>query len=886
MFIYFRLLFFVITAIIIFIFHRKSIRYNKEQEYSPIWWHKEIWPYRILRVIWAILLLLLLLSLFNLRKFPNIHRWKDDSEIITKKNDEKNDTKPIYREIISQKRQEELIWNKNAIINPIISWYYELITEDKKLIKWEWIIKWDYIIPQPINISYCKDEDKYRNLLSSEWLSYNWFIYDYLNANKKKDIVIWVLDTGITKENKKLSAHLMSNGKNVINQNNDTIDTLWHWSHVAWIILQTFPNAHILPIKVSDNNNETVSKTDIIAWLRYAIDQNVDIINMSFWWIEKDQITNELINEAVDKWILVIAAAWNESQNVTLYYPANYWGVSSVWSIWKTWKSDFSNYWADVEMPWECIYSTTKWWNLAFMDWTSMSAPHLAWIIWSYLSLDNKISQESEITKLVNENLQVWEWKSILNMPDFLNIENQNKKVLENLTNIKSTLNDIENNLISLQWNLTEKWLNDTTNYIDKTKSSLEKNAKEIEDVYKLLNINEWFWIELNKKIDDYINTLKNLLNKDSIQLSSKDNILWLSLWTESCKETYNKCTYEEKQNGCDDTSYPWYICWNFDILISWWVSLPSKWHHSYSTMENYQEWLNFPVYQWQNKFIWWNKYLWEVELSGIPKRLAWQSSATVYFEIDKYWFLSVEAVDDSNWNNRAIKTKLTPATTSVENKWDDYDKITNNINYALNETKDFIEQINKFNNINPWNYISENVWEITNRIEHPTKITENNEQIDTTREEDTYNIKENIKVEEVIDWDTIRVKLNGQSQKIRLIWVDAPESYDTRYGYTECFWQASSKYLKNLLTNKNIWLEYDATQWTYDTYNRILAYVYLNWENINKKIISDWYAWEYTYNLPYKYQKEFKEAQSNASKSNKWLWNKNTCNWERKAWN
>lgn len=882
MFIYFRLWFFVITAIIIFIFQRKSIRYNKEQEYSPIWWHKEIWPYRILRTIWIISLLLFLLSQFNLRKFPNIHRWKDN-EIITKKNDEKNDTKPIYREIIDQKRQEELIWNENVIINPIISWYYELITEDKKLIKWEWIVEWDYIIPQPINIAYCKTEDKYRNLWSSNGLSYNTFIYDYLNSQKKKDVVIWILDTGVTTDNKKLSAHLMSNGKNVINQNDDTSDVLWHWSHVAWIILQTFPNAHILPIKVGDNNSETISKIDIIAWLRYAIDQNVDIINMSFWWNDEDEITNELINEAVNKWILVIAAAWNESQNVTLYYPANYWWVTSVWSIWKIWKSDFSNYWADVQMPWECIYSTTIWWDFAFMDWTSMSAPHLAWIIWSYLSLDNKISQESEIIKLVNESLQVWEWKSILNMPKLLNIENQNKKILENLTNIKTTLNDIENNLISLQWNLTEKWLSDIINYIDNAKPSLEKNAKEIEDIYKSLNINEWFWVGLNKRIDDYLNTLKNLLNKDSVQLISKDNMLWLSLWTESCKETYTKCTYEEKEKGCDDSSYPWYICWNFDILISWWVSLPSKWYRSYSTMEDYQEWLNFPVYQWQDKFIWWNKYLWEVELSGIPKRLAWQSSATVYFEVDKYWFLSVEAVDDSNWNNRAIKTKLTPAMNSVENKWDDYYKISTNVWYALDETKGFINQINKFNNIDPWDYISENNWEITNRIEHITKNAEDNKQSDATKKEDIFNILENIKVEEVIDWDTIRVTLNWKSEKVRLIWVDAPESYDTRYGYTECFWTESSNYLKNLLYGKSVWLEYDATQWRYDKYDRVLAYVFLNWENINEKIIADWYAREYTYNLPYKYQSAFKKAQSKADQWNKWLWNENTCNWERK---
>ena len=64
-----------------------------------------------------------------------------------------------------------------------------------------------------------------------------------------------------------------------------------------------------------------------------------------------------------------------------------------------------------------------------------------------------------------------------------------------------------------------------------------------------------------------------------------------------------------------------------------------------------------------------------------------------------------------------------------------------------------------------------------------------------------------------------------------------------------------------------------------------ILAYVFLNWENINEKIISDWYACEYNYDLPYKYQKEFKKAENNARTSYKWLRNKNTCNWERKKW-
>ena len=135
-------------------------------------------------------------------------------------------------------------------------------------------------------------------------------------------------------------------------------------------------------------------------------------------------------------------------------------------------------------------------------------------------------------------------------------------------------------------------------------------------------------------------------------------------------------------------------------------------------------------------------------------------------------------------------------------------------------------------------------------------------------------------KVVDVIDWDTITVKLDWKSTSVRLIWVDTPEKTAKRYGYTECYWEDASEYLSKLIDWKDVYLEYDESQWQYDSYDRILAYVFLGSENINEKIIKDWYGWEYTYNKPYKYQSEFKEAQKYAEKNNLWLWN--SCNGER----
>lgn len=137
-------------------------------------------------------------------------------------------------------------------------------------------------------------------------------------------------------------------------------------------------------------------------------------------------------------------------------------------------------------------------------------------------------------------------------------------------------------------------------------------------------------------------------------------------------------------------------------------------------------------------------------------------------------------------------------------------------------------------------------------------------------------------KVISVSDWDTIKINYNWVDTTIRLIWVDTPESYTTRFWYKECYWDEASEYLKNLLEWKSVWIELDQTQWTTDKYWRLLAYVFLDWENINWKLISEWYWWEYTYNKAYKYQSEFKNNEDTADLYNKWLWSSNTCNWER----
>lgn len=133
--------------------------------------------------------------------------------------------------------------------------------------------------------------------------------------------------------------------------------------------------------------------------------------------------------------------------------------------------------------------------------------------------------------------------------------------------------------------------------------------------------------------------------------------------------------------------------------------------------------------------------------------------------------------------------------------------------------------------------------------------------------------------VTKVSDGDTIHIMMDGRDEKVRLIGINTPETVDPRRP-VECFGKEASARMKELVGGKIVRLEYDDTQSVRDAYNRILAYVYLeDGQMINRKMIAEGYAYEYTYLTPYKYQKEFRELQLLAKTGERGLWAPATCN-------
>lgn len=132
--------------------------------------------------------------------------------------------------------------------------------------------------------------------------------------------------------------------------------------------------------------------------------------------------------------------------------------------------------------------------------------------------------------------------------------------------------------------------------------------------------------------------------------------------------------------------------------------------------------------------------------------------------------------------------------------------------------------------------------------------------------------------VTRVIDGDTIEVNLNGQLKTIRLLGLDTPESVDPRQP-VECFGKEASNKTKSLVEGKIVRLEADQTQANIDKYGRLLRYVFLfDGTNVNKLLIAEGYAFEYTYETPYKYQADFKAAEKEARELKKGLWADEAC--------
>lgn len=124
-----------------------------------------------------------------------------------------------------------------------------------------------------------------------------------------------------------------------------------------------------------------------------------------------------------------------------------------------------------------------------------------------------------------------------------------------------------------------------------------------------------------------------------------------------------------------------------------------------------------------------------------------------------------------------------------------------------------------------------------------------------------------------VIDGDTLWLGIGPTRTKVRLIGIDTPETVDPRKPIG-CFGPEASARAKDLLTGRQVYLEYDKSQGRRDMYGRTLGYIWLpDGRQFNEEMIATGFGREYTFGRPYAHQQAFRQAQSTARASRAGLW-------------
>lgn len=239
----------------------------------------------------------------------------------------------------------------------------------------------------------------------------------YSNGWTGKGVKIGIIDTGIKQNHPDLK---VAGGISFVEGTTSYDDDEGHGTHVAGIIgaqnntigtVGVAPEAEIYAIKAIDSTGYG-NLSDVIAGIQWAMEQNLDIVNLSLTSTQGTFILEEMLNQAYKNGLLIIAAAGNAKSvpaGVDVLYPARYASVIAVGSVNAVnQRSYFSYYGKSLELvaPGEAIYSTyngESGYDYVQMNGTSMASPFVAGVAALYKQANPGLTNE-EIRAQLQQN--------------------------------------------------------------------------------------------------------------------------------------------------------------------------------------------------------------------------------------------------------------------------------------------------------------------------------------------------------------------------------------------------------------------------------------------------------------------------------------------------
>ncbi|QTM99498.1 S8 family serine peptidase [Sediminibacillus dalangtanensis] len=199
-----------------------------------------------------------------------------------------------------------------------------------------------------------------------------------------KGVDIAIIDTGIA-EHADLN---IQGGYSTMNKNPEWVDDNGHGTHIAGIIGAKHnktgisgiaPDANLYAVKALNHDGEG-SLADIVEAIDWAIQQDIDIINLSLGTSFNSEILKDMMRKAYEEGILIVGASGNEGTDDSVIYPSKYQEVIAVSAINKNNElGSFSSTGPEVELaaPGVNIRSTYLNNTYATYSGTSQAAPHV-----------------------------------------------------------------------------------------------------------------------------------------------------------------------------------------------------------------------------------------------------------------------------------------------------------------------------------------------------------------------------------------------------------------------------------------------------------------------------------------------------------------------------
>ena len=224
--------------------------------------------------------------------------------------------------------------------------------------------------------------------------------------------------------------------------------------------------AQLYSVKVLDKENQTTIST-VIKAIEWCIENDMDIINMSFGTDHYSKVLEEEIEKAHNKGIVMVSAAGNDTKEIQ--YPAAYDHVISVGSINEKMEvSDFSTKeQTDLVAPGEKVQSTGYVGSHTISSGTSLAAAHVTGVAAAIKSANPQMKGEKLQQVLLTSATKLSDGNKLVNYEAALSgMDGEVQK--ESVAKVKKVMEAVQEE--NFEDKVTGSWNNDK--WLDQSESS------------------------------------------------------------------------------------------------------------------------------------------------------------------------------------------------------------------------------------------------------------------------------------------------------------------------------------------------------------------------------------------------------------------------------